>query len=113
MYGLPKDFDGSFLVGRSLEMVCFAQYQIYLHFDENILITVASAFSYKDDFVVAVPVRESALMELVGSSVLAATGDEDGTLSLLFNNGQTLKVLDTSKHYESYTIAHGSNEIII
>jgi hypothetical protein len=113
MYGLPKDFDGSFLVGRTLEMVCFSQYQVYLHFDEKIIITVASAFSYKTDLVVDVPVQESNLMELVGSSVLAASGEVNGTLSLLFNTGQALKIYDTSKQYESYAIAHDGKEIIV
>lgn len=52
-------------------------------------------------------------MELVGSSVSIANGDEDGTLTLRFNNGQGLKVYDTSKQYESYTIAYEGKEIIV
>jgi hypothetical protein len=113
MYGLPKDFDGSFLVGRVLEMVCFAQHQVYLHLEQKITITIESAFSYKNDLAVDVPVSESNLMELLGSSVLTATGDENGTLSLLFSNRQTLKIYDTSKRYESYTIAYDGGEIVI
>ena len=113
MYGLPKDFDGGFLVGRTLELVCFARYQMYLHFDEKVIITVESAFSYNASGVVDVPVGESNLMELVGAVVLAATGDDGGTLSLLFDNGQTVKVYDTSRQYESYTIAHGGKKITV
>jgi hypothetical protein len=113
MYGLPKDFNGSFLVGRILEMVCFAQYQVYLHFNERIIITIASAFSYKTDSVIEVPIQESNIMELLGLSVSAAMGDENSTLSIIFNNGKALKIYDTSKQYESYTIAYEGKEIIV
>jgi hypothetical protein len=113
MYGLPKDFDGSFLVGRTLELVCFSQNQMSLHFSDDITITIESAFSYKIDQIVDVPVQQSNLMELLGSSVSVAQGDENGTLSLLFDNGATLKVFDTTKQYESYTISYGGKVIIV
>ena len=113
MYGLPKDFDGSFLVGRTLEMVCFNQNQVYLHFDANTTISIESAFSYKTEEVVDVPVQESNLMEILGSAVSIAQGDANGTLSLLFNNGDTLKVYDTTQQYESYTISYGHKVIIV
>jgi hypothetical protein len=113
MYGLPREFDGGFLVGRVLEMVCFAQYQVCLHFDQRITITIASAFSYRTDSVVEVPLQESNLMELLGTSVSAAVGDENGTLSMQFSNSQTLRIYDTSKQYESYTIACADKEIIV
>ena len=113
MYGLPKDFNGSFLVERTLEMVCFNQNQVYLHFDTNITIAIEGAFSYKTDQVINVPVQNSNLMELLGSSVLVAQGDENGTLSLNFDNGQTLKVYDMTKQYESYTISYGDKVIIV
>ena len=113
MYGLPKDFDGSFLVGRTLETVCFAQFQVYLHFDANITIGIESAYSYRTDQVVDVPVQESNLMQLLGSTVSAARGDETGTLSLLFSNGDRLQVFDTTKQYESYTISYGDQVIVV
>jgi hypothetical protein len=113
MYGLPKDFDGSFLVGRTLEMVCFNQTQVYLHFDEHVSIAIESAFSCGTEEVVDVPVKESHLMELLGSSVSVARGDENGTLGLLFDGGQVLKIYDTTKQYESYTITYGGKEIIV
>ncbi len=113
MYGLPKDFDGSFLVGHVLELVCFSQNTMSLHFDGDITITIESAFSYNTDQVVDVPVQQSNLMELLGSSVSTAQGDENGTLSLVFHNRQTLKVYDTTKQYESFTINYEGNRIIV
>jgi len=113
MYGLPKGFDGSVLVGRTLEMVCFNENQVYLHFDGRTTITIESAFSYKNEQIVHVPVAESHLMELLGLSVSAAKGDDKGTLSLFFDNGQTVRVYDTTKQYESYTISYGGKVIIV
>jgi hypothetical protein len=113
MYGLPRDFDGSVLVGRTLEMVCFSQYQVYLHFDAETTITIEGAFSYKTDHPVDVPVQQSNLMELIGASVSAARGDENGTLCLVFDNGATLEVYDDTKQYECYTISYGGKVIIV
>src|SRR5262245_30928410 len=113
MYGLPKDFDGGFLAGRTLEMVCFSENQMVLHFGGEVSITIESAFSYRDAQVVNVPVHESNVMELLGSSVSGAQGDADGTLSLIFDNGQSLKVYDTTQQYESYSIAYGDKVIIV
>ncbi len=113
MYGLPKDFDASFLIGRTLEQVCFSQNQVSLHFDDNITLTIESAFAYKTQQVVNVPVHESNLMELLGASASMAHGAENGTLSLTFDNGQSLKVYDTTKLYESYTITYRGKVIIV
>ena len=113
MYGLPKDFDGGFLEGRTLEMVCFNQNQVYLHFGAEITIAIESAFSYRNAQLVSLPVHESDLMGLLGASVSGVRGEENGTLVLLFDNGQALKVYDTSEQYESYTITHGSKVIVV
>lgn len=113
MYGLPKDFDGSFLVGRTLGLLCFSQNQMSLHFDDDVTIAIESAFAYKTAQVIDVPVHESDLMELLGTAVASVQGDANGTLSLLFNNGQTLKLYDTTKQYESYTITYGGKVIIV
>ena len=113
MYGLPKNFDGSFLKGRVLELVCFSQNNLTLHFGAKIKIRIESAFAYKTELVIDVPTNESNLMELLGASVLSAHGDENGTLTLLFTDRQTLKVYDTSKQYESYVITYEGTEIIV
>ena len=113
MYRLPKDFDGSFLVGRTLEMVCFNQNQVYLHFDAKITITIESSFSSQNDQIISVPVRESNLMKLLELTVSEVQGEEDGTLLLTFSNGEMLKIYDTSQQYESYRITYKDNVIIV
>jgi hypothetical protein len=113
MHGLPKDFDGSFFLGRILEMVCFNQNQIYLHFDDKITVAIESAFSYKDVQVMSVPVQKSNLMELLGASVSRVQTGRDGTLELLFDNGSELKIYDTTPQYESYSITYEGHVIIV
>ena len=113
MYGLPKDFNGDFFIGQILEMVCFNENQVYLHFGCEITVTIESAFSYQNDKIVSIPVRESDLMKMLGLSVSKAEGEKDGTLSLTFSNGETLKIYDISKQYESYSITYKGNRIIV
>jgi len=118
MFGLPKDFDASILVGRTLELICFAQYQIFLHFDEKVSIDVRSALSHQESLNLAprrveIPVLQSDLMVLLGHSTVKAFGNDEGTLSLEFDNGHSLHCLDDSKQYESYTITYSGREIIV
>jgi len=118
MNGLPKNFDGSFLVGCALEMVCFNATQMYLHFSKGVTITVEGTFSYRKTAsqaapAIKVPVKESDLMQLLEQSVSKVTGDQSGALTLSFSNGQIFKCFDSSKHYESYQIKIGDKVIVI
>lgn len=118
MYGLPVDFDGSFLVGRNLEMICFSSNQIYLHFDDHVTVTIEGEFSYRpqpseaDAQPIHMPIMESKLMQLLEHSISEAAGDEDGTLTLVFDNGHVLKCFEASG-YESYQIKHATGRLIV
>jgi hypothetical protein len=118
VYGLPENFDASFLVGQTLEMVSFNANQLYLHFSGHITITVEGTFSYQNvSFQSAqpihVPVQESNLMQLLEHTVSQASGDRNGTLSLAFDNGQIFQCFDSSKGYESYQIKIGEKVIVV
>src|SRR5438552_6691694 len=70
MYGLPKDFNGAFFVGCEVELVCFAQYQVFFRFSGDVKLSVGGAFSYRrssesTEAVIEVPVCQSDLMRLV------------------------------------------------
>ena len=110
MHRLPKDFDASVIAGRTLEQVCFNSNQIALHFDDDLSIVIESAYSHVTDptmcgnRILAIPVSTSDLMQLLQCSVSSASGDDEGTLTLLFENDHTLKIYDNSNDYESYTI---------
>ena len=117
MYGLPEDFDGAFFVGRTLELVCFSENQVSLHFGGDISITIESSFSHQKDSsessgqVVNVPASESDLMQLLDQSVTEVSASRDGTLVLTFTNGHVFKCFDDSHQFESYHIKRGAIEI--
>ena len=118
MYGLPKGFNATRLAGRTLQLLCFSVNQLFLHFDEKVSIEVESEMSYDDlsdrgPVVIEVPTVASDLMRLLGRLVVQASGDEDGTLTLKFDNGHILQCLDSSPMYESYTIGFNDEQIIV
>jgi hypothetical protein len=117
MYGLPENFDASFFVGQTLEMVSFNANQLYLHFSGKITITVESTFSYQSGntqpATIRVPVKQSNLMQLLEHTVSKASGDRNGTLTLVFDNDDLLQCFDSSKSYESYQIKYGNRTIVV
>jgi hypothetical protein len=118
MYKLPVGFDGNFLVGKRLEMVCFSAHQVFLHFGSEILITIESDFSLRPMSEpgvgrVKLPVVQSDLMKLLEHAVAQAMGDSSGTLTIEFDDGHLLACFDTSEQYESYSIKNGEQVIIV
>jgi hypothetical protein len=119
MNGLPKDIDLTFFVGKTLNSVRFAVNVIDFSFDEKISITLESSYQHQQSFeaehdlvgtiqsVYLIPT--SSLMQLAGHTVISATGTEDGTLTLTFDHGQVLHLLDSSKAYESYQFTDGEH----
>jgi len=119
MYGLPEDFDGSFFVGRLLEVVSYTTNSVFLGFDNGVSITIESSFEYRSAINEAhverhrVPVRSSSVMQLVGHSVEAVEAEREGTLTLRFKGGHVFRCFDDQPNYESYRIAHGNDEIFV
>jgi hypothetical protein len=118
MYGLPKNFDLTTLKGRHLELICFAAYSVYLHFENHLLITVVGAFRHIMAGEVVgdpgrFPLSESRLMRLLTHEVKEIQGQTDGTLHLTFSNGDTLVIFGDNGPYESYHIKHGDKEFTV
>jgi Family of unknown function (DUF6188) len=119
MYGLPPDFDATPFVGRTLTVVSFSANTVGLTFDGDVAITVLGSYSQTEaggvgrDQVIHIPVTQSQLMRLAGSSVVAARGAADGSLELLFDNGQAVTVYDDMPHYEAYHVRIGSRLIVV
>ena len=121
MYGLPYDFDGTKLVGRSLLQACFGLYQLQLHFDGDLAISVESAVAYKQDptgdlkriSVPDIPGSPPPLLKLLGRKIVNVVGDDKGTLTLEFDDGQMFQCLEEGDKYESYQINIGKNLIIV
>jgi Family of unknown function (DUF6188) len=120
MYGLPEGFDGSMFIGRTAELVSFSANTIHISFDGDVSITLQSSFEHRlgtekpdEACVQRVPVEESRLMQLAGRTVEAVEANTDGTLALRFTGGHVLRCFDDSPNYESYRIAHGTDEIYV
>ncbi|HLD36493.1 MAG TPA: DUF6188 family protein [Planctomycetota bacterium] len=118
MYGLPDQFDTSFLIGLELESVVFHPFTMHLHFTNNITISITGAFSYtknKLDKVETVKIpltTKTDVMILVGKKIKEATGERNGTLTLTFDNEHIFVCYDYYPNYESYIIYRGKDETI-
>jgi hypothetical protein len=118
MYGLSADVDLSFFIDVSLIQICLGSHQIAFNFDEDVSITV------EGDMGIRIPpagervvgdFREVIydLAMLIERSVIRVASQPGGTLVLSFDNGWLLKIYDSSQHYESYQIRHGSEMFIV
>lgn len=117
MYGLPRDIDVSFFVGKTLHVVSFAVNVIYLDFDSGVRISIESSFHHQQKHEVVnhqlgtmqsvYMIQTSSLMQLAGHEVVTALGTDDGTLTLTFDHGQVLQCLDDSEGYECYSFTDG------
>ncbi len=119
MYGLPENFDTSFILGRTLELICFNENTVYLHFDGGLLLSIESEYAHQKpesdavDQIYEVPFLDPNIAQLLGSPIIDGSASTDGTLILTFENGHRLQILDTSGQYESYRIDYGEVSIIV
>lgn len=118
MYGLPPDFDPAIFIGRELQQVSFTVNTVRLAFDDDIAITLDSAFIFQIDSAAAAveqapPVQASNLMALVGRQVCSARSVSARNLLLEFAAGGTLTCIDDSKEYESFHIWIRGKEIVV
>jgi hypothetical protein len=120
MYGLKKEIDLSFLVGRELIQVAIGLYQVQFHFDEDIAVSVEAEFRYFDGQNEWIWRQEPSshqiaarTLTMVGASITGLERNENGTLALMFSNGHRLTVLDSFKEYESYDITRPDRTIIV
>lgn len=110
-------FDCQKLLGHKLELVCFAEYSFYLHFDGGLRISVESMYDVRKTGQPPpyawhrFPVTESTLPSLVGCHVAQAAVAEDEIIHLAFSNGSHLFIKLTSG-YESVSISCDGVETI-
>ncbi len=109
----------SFLRDKDLELICFAAYQVSLHFEGKLLITILGSFRH---LVVgrsaaacdlSLPVQASELMRLLTHKIQEIRTERVGTLSLTFSNGDQLIIEGDNGPYESYHIQHGDRLIVV
>lgn len=108
--------DVRILNGKSVELICFAQFSVYIHLQGQILLTVEADFEYlhgntQERQLTVFPVSQSSLMRLLECSVVSATVETDGRLQLIFSNGDGVTV-SKRLEFESYQIRIGAEELI-
>jgi hypothetical protein len=105
MFGLPSNFDPSFLCGRTLDLVCFTAHQVNLHFSDDCLISVEGDMSLDDGENLRLPDVLSLAYLLVNQEIDGALRTDAGTLSLSFKNKKTFHIRDSNRQFESYAVS--------
>ena len=118
MYGVPEDIDLSDFVGSVLSQICFDQYQIQLHFYPDGSISVEGKWELRDkdaqlvDESMAHDSREVfRIHRCLGLAVAEYTVSAPESLALIFDNGDELRLFDSSKESECFSIDPG--EIVV
>ena len=96
-------------------MVCFAPYSVYVHLEDNILITVEAGFEHihngkRHVLQLSSPATESSLLTVLEGSITSAVVAQNGDLQLTISNGDSLRVFKEPE-YESYRIKVGDEEL--
>ena len=102
------------LVGKGVELVCFAQYSLYIHLESKISITVESTFEYgqagsDERHAFEFPLADSSLMRVLGCTIVSAAVMENRGLLLNFSNGDNMSV-NKDPAYECYRLKIGGEE---
>jgi hypothetical protein len=115
MYGVPKDLDLSRFRGDSLIQIAIGEFQIQFHFGSGSSIAVEGDWELKDqsgkliDRDMENSARESYhIHHLLGRTVLTTKLDPPKSISLHFDNGMTLTILDSSNQFESFLVQPGN-----
>ena len=117
MNGLDAAIDLSFLRGREVIQITIGIFQILFIFDEQVQISVESEFRFGSTdscvWLPGMPQAAGPALRLLGARVEQVRSQRDGTLDLIFSNGDTLTILDSSKEFESYNIARPGQTIVV
>jgi hypothetical protein len=113
MYGLPKNFDASSFIGKTLEVLVVGQWQLTLRFSENCTINIEGQIAINSEMPTDLPDSLSTAYPLINQTIQSAFATEDGTLTLAFENGTKLQILDSEKNFESYNISFGGKELFV
>jgi hypothetical protein len=117
MYGLPADFDANFLIGRTLHGILVQSNLIHLQLSEQCTISSAGwkdsgGLSVDEGKVLNIPDAAPRLYDLLDKKIVSASGQTDGTLSLIFEGGKAIHVHEAYEYYESYQI-HLDGKMIV
>ena len=112
---IQKD-DINLLIGKTIELVCFAQYSAYIHLENQTMLTVQAGFEYIHNGRSQIQQASSAyteshLMSILENSVTSGKIHPNGDLELTISNGDVLRIYKAPE-FESYRISIRGNELI-
>lgn len=113
MNRLPVDFNAEFFCGRTLNSIGYTKHQLYLSFSDEFLISAEGEVSVNDDRRLKLPESALYLYPLIDQKIISASGCADGTLSLVFEEGQILSVYDSNERYESYNVSERGKILVV
>jgi hypothetical protein len=113
MNGLPKNFDATGFIGKTLEVLVIGQYQLTLRLSEDCTINVEGLIAINSEEPIDLPDSMIAIYPLINQIVESASATEDGTLALTFGNGTTLRILDSEANFESYNFSLAGKELVV
>jgi hypothetical protein len=111
MYGVPADLDLSVLRGAELIQVCLGRFDIQFQFHPigHVLVTGGWELFDETGVLIGCGVQEGSrppfqLHRLLGEKIVGISIHAPTYLELVFSNGDTLRLVDNSEQYESFTI---------
>ena len=119
MYGLNESEDLSFMLGKELQQVAVGQFQVILHFLDDLSIYIGSGCKFidKDEKSTEMsgdnPKSTKNLVCLLGQRIDKADNLGEGTLKLIFSDKSQLLLFDDLENYECYHITSPDGEILV
>jgi hypothetical protein len=118
MYGLPIDTDLSFLQDAILIQVCIGENETILRLHPGVAIMIASNVRLvtptgeEQTFETSIGFG-SAVLSVLGDNVSSASVEPPGTLKITWSSGHILYIVDSWSDFESYTVTHGEDVIVV
>lgn len=102
------------LVGKNVELLCFAQFSLYMHLSDGALLTVEAELEYfngetRQSELVTFPISNSSLFRILECTVVGVAIDSNANLLLTFSNKDTINVIRRPE-FESYHLKLGAEE---
>ena len=102
-------------MGMTVQMVCFAKFSVYIHLENQIMLTVEADFEHvhddtKESERTTFPTSRSSLMRLLECSIVTASIDSNGVFLLRFSNGDSLRI-EKQHEFESYQLRIGAEDL--
>lgn len=119
MYTPPSPRIISQLIDHTVEMISFGQYVVHISFSNGDRLSLTCPFRFDAEGVVArssiheAPINESNMLRVVGSSIIDARCERDGTLRLKFKTGDILIAYANNPGYEAYSLKIRGEEYVI